>query len=70
MTNPFFVGIGQKDQTEERTITGKKKIFSNRMPFKIENNDVLIMGENNQTVVRIFIETEKEKAFLKRFYGI
>jgi hypothetical protein len=38
--------------------------------LKIENNDVLIMGENNQTVARIFIETEKEKAFLKRFYGI
>lgn len=38
--------------------------------LKVENNDVLIMGENNQTVARIFIETEQEKAFLKRFYGI
>ncbi len=38
--------------------------------LKIENNDVLIMGENNQTVARIFIETEKERAFLKSFFGI
>lgn len=36
----------------------------------IENNDVLIKGENNQTVARIFLETEKERAFVKRFYGI
>lgn len=38
--------------------------------LKIEENDVLIMGENNQTVARIFIETEKERAFLKSFFGI
>ena len=36
----------------------------------IENNDVLIKGENNQTVARIFLETEKERAFVQRFYGI
>ena len=36
--------------------------------LKIENNDVLIMGENNQTVARIFLETEKERAFVQRFY--
>ena len=38
--------------------------------LKVENNDVIIMGENNQTIVKIFIETTKERAFLKRFYGI
>jgi len=38
--------------------------------LSIENNDVLIKGENNQTVARIFIETEKERVFLKTFYGI
>lgn len=38
--------------------------------LKLENNDVLIMGENNQTIIRIFLETEKERAFVKRFYGI
>lgn len=38
--------------------------------IRIENNDVIILGENNQTVIRIFMETEKERAFVKRFYGI
>ena len=36
--------------------------------IKIENNDVLILGENNQTIVRIFLETEKERNFVQRFY--
>ncbi|MCK4875721.1 MAG: hypothetical protein KAS26_07735, partial [Sulfurimonas sp.] len=34
----------------------------------IENNDVIIFGENNQTVARIFLETEKEKTFVETFY--
>ena len=34
----------------------------------IENNDVIVLGENNQTVMRIFIETQKEKDFVQRFY--
>lgn len=38
--------------------------------LSIKDNEVLIKGENNQTVARIFIETEKEKVFLKTFYGI
>ncbi len=38
--------------------------------LKVENNDVLIMGENNQTIVKIFLETEKEKKWVKTFYGI
>jgi len=38
--------------------------------LSIENNDVLIKGENNQTVARIFLETEKERIFVKTFYGI
>jgi hypothetical protein len=36
----------------------------------VKDNDVVILGDNNQTVVKIFIETEKERAFLKTFYGI
>jgi hypothetical protein len=36
----------------------------------VKDNDLLILGENNQTMVRIFIETERERAFLKSFYGI
>jgi len=38
--------------------------------LKIANNDLLILGDNGQTIVKIFIETEKERAFLKRFFGI
>lgn len=38
--------------------------------LSIENNEVLILGENNQTVARIFIETEKEREFVKKFFGI
>jgi len=34
----------------------------------IENNDVIILGENNQTVMRIFLQTQKEKDFVQRFY--
>jgi len=36
----------------------------------VENNEVIIMGENNQSVARIMIENEKERAFLKTFFGI
>ena len=38
--------------------------------LRVENNDVIILGDNNQTIVKIFIETKKEREFLKRFYGI
>lgn len=36
----------------------------------VKNNDVIILGDNNQTIVKIFIESEKEKTFLKNFFGI
>ncbi|WP_373001062.1 hypothetical protein [Sulfurimonas sp.] len=36
----------------------------------VKDNDVIILGDNNQTVVKIFIESEKERAFLKTFFGI
>lgn len=38
--------------------------------LKVENNEVLIMGENNQTITRIFIENENERKFLEKFFGI
>ncbi len=38
--------------------------------LRVENNDVLIMGENNQTIVKIYMETEAEKKWVKDFYGI
>mgnify|MGYP006921591566 FL=1 len=38
--------------------------------LKVENNDVIILGDNNQTVVKIFIENAKERKFIKSFFGI
>ena len=36
--------------------------------IRVVNNDVIISGENNQTIVKIFIETEQERAFLHNFF--
>ncbi len=38
--------------------------------LKVDNNHVIVMGENNQSIVKIFIETIKEREFLQKFYGI
>jgi len=38
--------------------------------LSVENGDLMIMGENNQTVAKVFIETEDERKFLQDFYGI
>jgi len=38
--------------------------------LRIDGNDLHVIGENNQTIIRIFIETPKEKEFLHTFYGI
>jgi hypothetical protein len=38
--------------------------------LRVEGNEVLVIGENNQTVARIFIENNKERDFLKNFFGI
>jgi hypothetical protein len=38
--------------------------------LSVENNEVIVIGENNQSVARIFIETEKEREFVKKFFGI
>ncbi len=38
--------------------------------LRVENNQLIVIGENDQTVARIFIETQQEREFLKNFYGI
>ncbi len=38
--------------------------------LRVKGSDVIVVGDNNQTVTKIFIETKKEREFLKRFYGI
>ena len=41
-----------------------------REHLKVENSDLIILGENNQTLVKVFIQTEDERKFLQDFYGI
>jgi hypothetical protein len=38
--------------------------------LKIVENDVVVLGDHNQTVSKIFIQTKKEKSWLKKFFGI
>ncbi|MDA3947018.1 MAG: hypothetical protein PF439_10110 [Helicobacteraceae bacterium] len=38
--------------------------------LKIENSDLLVLGDNNQTIVKIFIETQEEREFLHNFFGL
>ncbi|ADN08876.1 hypothetical protein [Sulfurimonas autotrophica] len=38
--------------------------------LKIVENDVVVLGDNNQTVSKIFIQTQKERDWLKKFFGI
>lgn len=38
--------------------------------LRIEGSNLYVIGENNQTITQIFIETPKEKEFLQTFYGI
>ncbi|WP_345993064.1 hypothetical protein [Sulfurimonas sp. HSL-1716] len=38
--------------------------------LKVVDNDVVILNDANQSVAKIFIKDKKERAFLKRFFGI
>ncbi len=38
--------------------------------LRIEGNELIILGENNQSIIRLYIQNEKERKFLKDFYGI
>jgi hypothetical protein len=38
--------------------------------LRVENSDLIILGENNQTIVKIFIKDQQEREFLQHFYGI
>ncbi|MEA3521978.1 MAG: hypothetical protein U9R50_03310 [Campylobacterota bacterium] len=38
--------------------------------LRVENNYLVVLGENNQSIVKIFIETTKEREWLQKFYGI
>ena len=36
----------------------------------IQNDDVIVLGDHNQSIVKIHIQTPQEKAWVKKFYGI
>lgn len=38
--------------------------------LKIVENDVVVLGDNNQTITKIFIEEKKERTWLNKFFGI
>jgi len=38
--------------------------------LRVVNNDVVVLGENNQSIVKIFIETKQERDWLHNFFGI
>lgn len=38
--------------------------------LKIVEKDVFVLGDNNQTVTKIFLETKKERDWVKKFFGI
>ena len=38
--------------------------------LRLNDNELTVLGDNNQTVVKIYVENEKEMAFVKSFYGI
>ncbi len=38
--------------------------------LKVEGDHVIVLGDNNQSITKIFIETPKEREFLRSFYGI
>ncbi len=38
--------------------------------LRVENSDLIIMGYNNQTVVKVFIQNQDERDYLHHFYGL
>ena len=67
--------VDKRDGTKEKP--SAKEVFHRldeldkkwgKTHIRIENSDVIILGENNQTVARIFLESEKERAFVQNFY--
>lgn len=38
--------------------------------LKVDKNQLIVYGDNNQSITKIFIENKKERDFLHKFYGI
>ena len=38
--------------------------------LRVAGNELYVVGDNNQSITKIFIETQKERAWLKSFFGI
>ena len=62
-------GIKQKPSSAEifHRLDELEREWGNKY-VRIEGNDVIIFGENNNTVARIYLENEKERAFVQSFF--
>jgi len=62
-------GIKEKPSSAEvfHRLDELEKEWGNKY-VRIDGNDVIIMGENNNTVARIYLENEKERAFVQSFF--
>jgi len=38
--------------------------------LRVDGKQVIVLGDNNQSITKIFIETPKEREWLRKFYGI
>jgi len=69
--------IDKRDGTKEKPSAAEvmlrldelEKIWG-KEHLTIADQNVVIMNDKNQSVMKIFIETEKERHFLKHFFGI
>jgi hypothetical protein len=38
--------------------------------LKVQGNELVVLGDNNQSIAKIFIESKEEREWLHKFYGI
>ena len=69
--------INTKDGTKEKPSASETFLRLDELEkawgkshLKISGNDLLILSDKGEEITRIFIENEKERTWLKRFYGI
>jgi len=41
-----------------------------REHLKVEGNELVVLGDNNQSITKIYIQDSHERAWLKNFFGI
>ncbi|MBA1438235.1 MAG: hypothetical protein FAF05_04490 [Epsilonproteobacteria bacterium] len=64
---------GEKEKPEAAEVLFRMDELQQKWGHKhlvIQGDQVIVLGENNQTVAKIFIETPKERAWLQTFFGL